>query len=312
MNFKLASAIFQGKLLIEPAYAATQLPLLVEMIKDQVSDRSALRNIRAERAASMLTNLPDRKAFTTNASLPVFSVTPYTSIDRLPYDSIVVIDIIGPVLKYGSWYGWGTVELNDLVIRMANSDRVKGIILNVDSPGGQAAGTADFAQSIRNVSKVKPVLAIVQDGIAASAAMWIISAAQETYLTQPTDQVGSIGAYNTIFDLTKYFEDMGVVYRDIYAPQSEDKNLDYRQAVEGNDTLIKEDLKFLVEHFIKAVKTNRGMRINEKAIEDRVNKEPFTGKMYNAAEAITLGLVDGIKPLAGVVARMEQLIKLRA
>jgi protease-4 len=217
-----------------------------------------------------------------------------------------MIDVIGPVLKYGSWYSWGTLELNELIVRLAESDKVKGIILNIDSGGGQAAGTADFAGSIRLVSKLKPVIAIIQDGIAASAAMWIASAAQEIYVTQPTDQVGSIGAYTTLFDVTKYLEQMGVVMRDIYAPQSIDKNLDYREALTGKDDLIVEDLKFLVEHFIANVKAGRSGRIR---IE---GDEPFTGKMYNAQPAIKNGLIDGIKSLPQAVNRLEQLIALRA
>ena len=280
--------------------------MIMQMLKDQVSDRSALQHARQSQSPGMLTNLPRKRSLAAATNFAVFNVTPYVSLDRLPYAAIVMIDVIGPVLKYGSWYSWGTLELNELIVRLAESDKVKGIILNIDSGGGQAAGTADFAGSIRLVSKLKPVIAIIQDGIAASAAMWIASAAQEIYVTQPTDQVGSIGAYTTLFDVTKYLEQMGVVMRDIYAPQSIDKNLDYREALTGKDDLIVEDLKFLVEHFIANVKAGRSGRIR---IE---GDEPFTGKMYNAQPAIKNGLIDGIKSLPQAVNRLEQLIALRA
>jgi protease-4 len=301
-----ASAILQGRLLINPQYAHAHLPLLLQRVKDQVSDRGALYNIRMERSSEMASVIPGRRALAAATSMPVFSVSPYTSVDRLPYESIVMIDILGPVYKYGSWYSWGSVELTELIYRMSNSEKVKGFILNIDSPGGQAAGTADFAAAIRLVSRIKPVIAIVQDGMAASAAMWIASAAQEIYVTQPTDQVGSIGAYQTFIDLTKYFDDLGITMRDIYAPQSDDKNENYREAQKGNDTLIEEDLKFLVENFIANVKTYRSGRIRMQ------EKEPFTGKMYNAGDAVRIGLIDGIKPLPAAVKRLEQLIALRA
>jgi len=306
MNHTVASEILRGKLLIDPAFALAQMPMIVQMIRDQVADSKVLYNLRAQKAAQTILNIPVKKIFTASAQADVFVVTPYTSVDRLNSGSIVIIDVVGPVLKYGSWYSWGTVEMNELLVRMANSNKVTGIILNIDSPGGQAAGTADFADSIRAVSRVKPVLGIVQDGYAASAAMWIGSAVQELYVTQPTDQVGSIGAYNTIYDIYGYFEKQGLKIRDIYAPQSVDKNQDYIQAVAGDDTLIKEDLKFLVDHFIASVKANRGGRISMNG------DEPFTGRMYNAADAKKMGLIDGIKPMAGVVKRLEQLIALRA
>lgn len=306
MSIQAASDILRGRLLIDPSFAAGQLPVIMQMIKDQVSDSKLLYNVRSQRAPQTILNIPIKKNFAAAEQFDIFSVTPYTSVDRLGYDSIVIIDIIGPVMKYGGWYSWGTVELNDLLIRMVNSDKVEGIILNIDSPGGQAAGTSDFAQTIRDAGRIKPVLAVVQDGYAASAAMWIASAALEIYVTQPTDQVGSIGAYKTIYDIYGYLEKQGLIVRDIYAPQSVDKNQDYKQALEGDDTLIKEDLKFLVDNFISTVKTNRGQRIS------MTGNEPFTGKMYNAADAKKMGLIDGIKPMSGVVKRIEQLIALRA
>jgi protease-4 len=306
MTPTIASEILRGKLLIDPNYAISQLPAIIQMIKDQVPDTKVLQSIRSQKSAQHVTNIPTRKIFSASHRADVYSVTPYTSVDRLPFSTIVVIDIIGPVLKYGGWFSWGTMEMNDLIIRMANTEKVTGIILNIDSPGGQAAGTAEFAQTIREVSKIKPVVAVIQDGYAASAAMWIASAAQEIYVTQPTDQVGSIGAYNTIYDIYGYLAKQGLTVKDIYAPQSVDKNQDYIKALEGDETLIKEDLRFLVEHFISSVKTYRGQRIAT------VGDEPFTGKMYNAADAKKLGLIDGIKPVAGVVKRIEQLIGVRA
>lgn len=298
MSFKTASALLRGKWLIEPAYAKAQLPLVLQMLKGDVNHTT-----RKQRDTE--SNVPTRKTFA-GLQNSLVGCSPYTSMDRIPYNSIVVVDIIGPVLKYGDWCTYGTVEYNDLFIRLANSDRVSGIICNMDTPGGQAAGTATLAQTIKDVSKIKPAICICQDGIIASAGMWLASAFQEIYVTQNTDMIGSIGAYTTIYDFTKYFEDAGIILHDIYAPQSTEKNLDYKQALEGNYNLIEEELKYLVQEFIKTVKTNRGARLNLSVAD------PFKGKMFFAQDAIQVGLIDGIKPMAGVVKRMEQLISLRA
>jgi ClpP class serine protease len=51
---------------------------------------------------------------------------------------------------------------------------------------------------------------MIDDGIAASAAMWIASAAShEIYTTQKTDMVGSIGVYTTVADWYGYFAKEG-------------------------------------------------------------------------------------------------------
>lgn len=304
MSFKTVSAILRGKWLIEHTYAKTQLPIVLEMIKGHASvDQAAVYKDRLENKPKIL--LPTKENIAA-VQTDVYSVSPYTSTDRLPYNSIAMINVLGPILKYGDYCSYGTVEMNDLIIRLANSERVKGIILNIDSPGGQVDGTGMFAETIKLVSKTKPVLAVIQDGMAASAGMWIASAAQEIYVTRVTDQVGSIGAYCTIYDFAEWFALNGIKVHEIYAPQSVDKNKDYKDAITGDYSLIQAELKFLVNEFTGAVKTNRGGRLNT------AKEDPFTGKMYNAKEAVKIGLIDGIKPMSAVIKRMEELIALRA
>lgn len=309
MSFSTASALLRGAWLIQPEYAKAHLPIVAQMLKTAVNpqasataDSSAIYKLRNQQRTKA--DMPVKR-FCTAAS-NVYSVSPYTSLDRVPFNTIAIVDIIGPVLKYGDLCSYGTVEYADLLNRMAASEKVNAIILNIDSPGGQAAGTALFAETIRAVSKTKPVIAVVQDGIAASAAMWIASAAREIYLTRPTDEVGSIGAYQLLYDYAGMLEQLGVVEHLIMAPQSEDKIKDYLDALKGDYTLIQDDLKFLVDDFIKAVKTGRGQRL--KTGDENI----FTGKMYRAADALKLGLIDGIKPLASVIKRVEQLISLAA
>jgi protease-4 len=318
MSFTTASAILRGVWLIDPAYARAQMPLVLNLISKGEFDFGkgntggggdfvGLYKQRLEKLPQSL-YMPKKRSFASiDGGTDVYSVSPYVSTDRLPYNSIAMVDILGPVLKYGDYCTYGTVEYNDLLIRLANSNRVAGIILNIDSPGGQADGTAMFAQTIREVAKnSKPIIAVVQDGIAASAAMWIASAAQEIYLTQSTDQVGSIGAYTLIYDYAGMLEQLGIKEHLIMAPQSVDKIKDYLDALKGDYTLIQEDLKYLVNDFVSAVKTGRGQRLNT------ANDNPFTGKMYRTADAKKIGLIDGQKSFNDVVKRMEQLIRLRA
>ena len=303
MSFNLASAILRGKWLIEPEFAHSQLPLVVELIKAGATDKGPI--LAGSSVLRPEVSHPTKISFAASQT-DVYSVNPYTSTDRLPYNSIAMIDIVGPIIKYGGWCSYGTVQMNDLIIRLSNSDRVKGIILNIDSGGGQADGTGMFAETIRKVRKIKPVITVIQDGIAASAAYWIGSSAQEVYLTRDTDMVGSIGAYTTIYDFSGYFEQLGIIVRDIYAPESKDKNKDYKDALKGDDKAIEDQLSFLVQDFKKSVSEGRGDRLKVKG------EEPFTGKMYFAKEAKALGLIDGVKPMSGVIQRMEELIALRS
>ncbi len=296
------SAIRKGKWLIDQSWAQAHADLIMRTMKgESVEWGYSAEKLDAKDARDAV---PQRIKMMSDES-EIFKASPYMTADRFPKNSIVMIDIIGPVLKYGDVCTYGSVDYNNLVAKFANSKNIAGIILNVDSPGGQADGTAMLANTIRQASKIKPVVGVVQDGIAASAAMWIIAACQEVYCTEATDQVGSIGAYTTIYDLDKYYEAQGLSIHTIYAPQSTDKNKDYRDALKGDYALVQADLKFLVNDFIKDITAFRGQRL-------KTDKEdPFTGKMYKAGEAFRIGLTDGTKSLEQVVTRVQNLISLR-
>jgi len=68
---------------------------------------------------------------------------------------------------------------------------VSGILLELDSPGGEAGGVFDLAQRIRAASQIKPIWAHANDG-AYSAAYALAAAADRLTLSQ-TAGVGSIG-----------------------------------------------------------------------------------------------------------------------
>lgn len=297
---KTISAVRKGAWLIDKAWADAHLPLIAQMIRgEQVNWGMASEKGSADTEG----DVPKRIKLMNEGE--VFQARPWHNADRFPYNSIVMIDMIGPVLKYGDYCTYGSIDHINTINKFSNAKNIAGIILNIDSPGGQAAGTASLAATIRAAVKKKPVMGMVQDGIAASAAMWILSACQESYVSEDTDAVGSIGAYTTLYDYRGYLEKEGIKEITVYAPQSRDKNKDYRDAIEGDTSLIEEDLKFLVEDFIGDVKSFRGDRL-------KAGKEdPFTGKMYNAAQAVKLGLIDGIKSLDQVVKRTQTLIQLR-
>lgn len=306
MSFTTASALLRGIFLMPPEYAKQHLPLILELIKGGSLSTQSPRPGHEASAADPQSQVPKQVRMHGGAKADVYSIYPYQSTDRLPYGSIAMVDITGAILKYGDYCSYGSVDYADLITRLANSDRVQGVIMNIDSPGGQAAGTGTFFDAARNCLDRKPIISFIQDGMAASAGYWYACGGQEIYCARSTDMVGSIGAYCTLYDFAEWFKMNGIDVKDIYAPQSTDKNKDYKDAIAGDDSGIKAQLKVLVDDFIKCVNTSRAGRIKTDA-----NNEPFTGKMYFPAQAKTLGLIDGVKTLPAVVQRITSLINLR-
>jgi signal peptide peptidase SppA len=119
--------------------------------------------------------------------------------ERPPYDvaqGVAVIPVQGELVNRGSWLnslsGLTSYEALAQAITQAVADpSVVAILLDVDSPGGEAAGAMETAAKIRAANAQKPVTAYV-NSLAASAAYALAAGAGEI-VTPPSGLVGSIG-----------------------------------------------------------------------------------------------------------------------
>src|SRR5690606_13893161 len=106
----------------------------------------------------------------------------------------IVID--GPIYRYADFFtsvsGGVTTEAlaRDLGIALADQS-IGAILLMIDSPGGEATGINELADTIYAARSRKPIVAYIE-GYGASAAYWIASAA-DLVVIDDTALVGSIG-----------------------------------------------------------------------------------------------------------------------
>ena len=82
-------------------------------------------------------------------------------------------------------------DIASMLDEAASDPGVSGILLDIDSPGGEAGGVFELSRKVRDINAIKPVWAVASDG-AYSAAYAIASAASRVFVTE-TGGVGSIG-----------------------------------------------------------------------------------------------------------------------
>lgn len=128
-------------------------------------------------------------------------------------NGVAILPIVGSLVNRGAWIGAssGLVSYEGIAaqLREAEADPdVRAVLLDIDSPGGEATGMFAAAKLVSAVNKTKPVVAFVND-VAASAAYGIASAASEI-IVSPTSMVGSIGVVLTHLDRSGELEDRGV------------------------------------------------------------------------------------------------------
>jgi signal peptide peptidase SppA len=152
------------------------------------------------------------------------SLQPKSSAETRDYDvtpeGIAVIPVFGTLVRrtVGLEAQSGLVSYTTIgqQLDMALSDpSVKAILLDVDSPGGEAGGVFDLADKIYAARKVKPIWASVDED-AFSAAYAIAASASKLYVPR-TGGVGSIGVIAVHLDQSQAEADVGLKYTAIYA-----------------------------------------------------------------------------------------------
>ena len=205
---------------------------------------------------------------------------------NIPVGSVAIIPIRSEILKYDQPCGpRGSQSILTDVKSADQNPNIKSILLVVDSPGGQVTGTDLLAEAVKNSET--PIVAFIE-GMAASAAYWIISGASKIIASSDLDRIGSIGTMLMVEDLQPALEAQGVKFHEIYASLSVDKNVDFNHVLDGKyESYQKNVLDVINSKFLSSIKANRS------AVDDST----LTGKMYFAPEAIALGLVDEIGSL---------------
>ncbi|MFK7703069.1 S49 family peptidase, partial [Pseudomonas caspiana] len=111
-------------------------------------------------------------------------------------NGVAIIPVVGPVFRYANLFteisGATSTQVLATDLQTALDDpKISSIILNIDSPGGVAAGINELADQIHAARDRKRVVAYI-GGTGASAAYWIASAASEIVMDE-TALAGSIG-----------------------------------------------------------------------------------------------------------------------
>ncbi len=96
----------------------------------------------------------------------------------------------------------------DLLQKLADEDRVKAVVLRIDSPGGTTAGSEAVYDAVRKISEKKPVVAVM-DTVAASGG-YITALAADRIVARGNTITGSIGVIFSMPEFSKLLDTVGV------------------------------------------------------------------------------------------------------
>ncbi|MCL6566742.1 MAG: S49 family peptidase [Acidobacteriia bacterium] len=208
-------------------------------------------------------------------------------------NGVAVMPVTGVLVKrstiLGFFFAEAVTESLAADFKAALADpKVNAVLLHIDSPGGMVDGVESLASLIHRARGRKPVVTLI-DGLGASAAYWLASAADRVFITGETTQVGSIGVVATHIDRSKADERRGVKVTEIVAGRYKRVASERSPLSDEGRAMLQDVVDRIYSVFAQAVARHRRI-----AVEHVVATE---GRIFIGKQAIEAGLVDGTATL---------------
>ncbi|MBX3516030.1 MAG: S49 family peptidase [Rhodospirillales bacterium] len=215
---------------------------------------------------------------------------------------IAVVPVLGPLVSRGDWLTtllgaseYGAVA--DALAAAADDPAVRGIVLEVDSPGGEVGGLFDLVETIGSIKaqSAKPLWAVASEA-ALSAAYAIASVADRLYATR-TGEVGSVGVVAVHLDESGADAMAGLKWTLIHAGARKTDGNPHEPLSPRATADIQSDVDALYDQLVALVAGNRGLgadtvRATEAAI-------------YRGEKAVKAGLADRVGTVPQAIADLE-------
>jgi len=202
-------------------------------------------------------------------------------------NAVAVVELKGEIVD--------TKEIVSQLYKQAFNNKIDGIVLRIDSPGGGVGASQDVYTAVRHLKERKPIVASM-GGVAASGGLYSAVGASKVY-SQPGTLTGSIGVIMQLPNFTKVTERVGVNVITLKSGKLKDAGNPFREMSPEEQSYFETTLHSVHEDFMQAISEGRGIPLEEVAkfadgrvITGRRAKElklvDEFGDLYDAARAV--------------------------
>jgi len=177
------------------------------------------------------------------------------------------------------------------------NDRVKAIVLRINSPGGSALASDVMWREIVLTTKVKPVIASMSDYAASGG--YYMAMACDTIVAQPTTITGSIGVFSVLFDLSSFLDNkIGITFDEVKTGEVGELITITRPLTNVEKAVWQKRTEEVYNSFTTKAAEGRNMPVDEL-------RKVASGRVWTGTQAKARGLVD-------VLGNFEDAVKIAA
>jgi len=188
--------------------------------------------------------------------------------------------------------------------KVRENDKVKAVVLRINSPGGSALASDLIWKEVKNIAAKKPIVASMGD-VAASGGYYIAMGC-DTIVAQPNTITGSIGIYGLMLNIEPFMsKKLGITFDRVTTNTHADWPTSTREMTEFEKRKIQRSVEYGYEQFTTKAAEGRKMDLDEL-------KKVAQGRVWTGTAAKEKGLVDmlgGLDDAVEVAANLAGLEK---
>lgn len=174
---------------------------------------------------------------------------------------------------------------------------IRGVIVRVDSPGGDAVASDEILEHLKRLSKKKPVVFSMSD-VAASGGYYMAMTG-DPIVAYPGTITGSIGVIYGKVNLRGLYSKIGVNKEILKRGQFADLDSDFQKLTPEGRARLRETIDFIYAGFLKRVAEGRNKKVEE--------IEPYAqGRVWSGQRALGHGLIDATGGIDAAVALLRK------
>lgn len=218
-------------------------------------------------------------------------------------DKIAVIFASGNIISgEGDETNIGSERISKAIRKARLDDKVKAVVLRVNSPGGSALASDVIWREMLLTKKSKPV--VVSMGDVAASGGYYISCAADKIFAYPNTITGSIGVFGIIPNMKEMFnKNLGITFDEVKTNPYADYIPVTRPMTDNEKKLITRDIETIYTTFITHVSDGRKITA---AQVDSIGQ----GRVWSGLDAKRIGLIDEFGGLDDAIKEAAKLAKI--
>lgn len=188
-----------------------------------------------------------------------------------------------------------SIEVNEIIMEdldrmkklsdLADDNKVKAVIVHINSPGGSTVGSELMYRSFRKISEKKPIVSIM--GSVAASGGYMVALGTDYIFCQNGTITGSIGVLMQTVEVTEMAENWGIKFENFKTSEYKAAPNPTEKTTPAVRAAVMDSIYDYHEYFVELVAKHRKMNINDaRHIAD--------GRVYTGRQAIEHNLVDQI------------------